>query len=151
MTARNDPKLIKSLTKVGKEDRQSLIAELYSIVLNPKQYDAFMDLWEARVEERVGELKLLENETLGQADFEDPEIEDHFRRAYEILEHMGRKESERETIKKLIQNESGIAIVFDRKTAVLEMNEPAIDAFGRINRIADLEPVVDPGSIVAVL
>jgi len=72
-------------------ERLRLIDSIYEAVLRPEHYDSFMADWAAHLDRaaaRLGELRIgsgPESRTL-----DDPLIAAHFRRAFEMLERMGR-------------------------------------------------------------
>ena len=78
----------------GVADREKIIAELYEAVLRPEHYDEFMDIWAAHIGSSINDAS--ENtspETAVEKEIFDPILEEHFNRALEMFERMGRDQS----------------------------------------------------------
>lgn len=72
-------------------ERARLIDSIYEAVLRPEHYDTFMDDWARHIEQaqaRLGALRVSAGPE--RATLVDPVIEAHFRRAFDMLERMGR-------------------------------------------------------------
>jgi len=73
--------------------RNKMIAAIYETVLKPELYDEFMQAWSDHVQSAVAELEDLragQEQAFGVCD---PDLQQHFIRAFEILEQIGRNRS----------------------------------------------------------
>ena len=71
--------------------RARLIDSIYEAVLRPEHYDVFMADWAAHLDQAAERLIALRRANAGAFDsFDDPVIAGHFKRAFAMLERMGR-------------------------------------------------------------
>ncbi|MEX0339792.1 MAG: alpha/beta fold hydrolase [Arenibacterium sp.] len=72
--------------------REQVVAAIYDAALKPGSYDTFMDHWAETLAESLDSLETLKNAEKDAGHLkDDPELEAHFERAFEILERFGRK------------------------------------------------------------
>lgn len=73
------------------QERNRIVSSIYEAVLHPEKYDLFMTDWANHVERAIERLDGLRI-TSGSSPqyYSDPVIEGHFRRAFEMLERIGR-------------------------------------------------------------
>jgi pimeloyl-ACP methyl ester carboxylesterase len=78
---------------LSSDSRNRVIASIYETVLKPELYDDFMQAWSEHVQAAVAELGGLRDAASEALALEDPELEQHFLRGFDILEQIGRQRS----------------------------------------------------------
>lgn len=119
--------------------RSRLIAEIYEVVLRPERYDSFMQAWEDHVASHFGSL-----ENGGEPLPPDQEIEDHFRRVFDILERMGRTERAASSPEEAVLLSEGVALAFSSSGRLVAAHPQAAGMFGDIRVLEDLLPLLPP-------
>ena len=129
----------------GPDARETLIAEIYECVLRPDRYDALMETWSDYVDGTLSETMTgLEDlradaHTLGPFD-DDPELHDHFRRALDLLDRMGRTPA----VADAPLTQSGrVALLVSPHGAVLEASEAARAFFESCDDLDGIEMCLD--------
>lgn len=124
--------------KIDKSTRARLIAEIYEVALKPELYGSMVDLWDREITAAVSKLKNLEDAQEGENVLGDPELEDHFRRAYEILDRFGRYTSNTDTIENFLDHKSETTLLFSSDGNCVGKNSPATEIFGEITNLKQL-------------
>ena len=119
----------------GRGDRSShrrrLIAEIYEVALRPDRYGSFIDLWETELERAVARLRDLDGSAAATA-VADPELEDHFRRAYLILEQMGRRIPSGMSPEAFVGQDKNPCMLFAASGELQAANSAAAHHFGAV-------------------
>lgn len=109
--------------ETGRRDR--VVGAIYEAVLRPELYDDFMDLWEAHVLSQLdaGSEGRVEAAVVG------PELEAHFRRAFDILERIGRDRPAPDLVR-FVETHPGFALLVQGDGTVLARSAEAAAALG---------------------
>ncbi|QBF32353.1 alpha/beta fold hydrolase [Thalassococcus sp. S3] len=76
----------------GASNRDRVVSAIYETVLRPHLYDAFMEAWSDHVTNALQDLEAIQAAQAGELLLaQDKELTEHFGRAFEILEQIGRK------------------------------------------------------------
>jgi pimeloyl-ACP methyl ester carboxylesterase len=110
--------------------REQVIAAIYDAALKPGTYDAFMDHWADTLGEALQSLESLHHaeETAGHL-HDDPELEAHFERAFEILERFGRQ-PETAASAEPVRDNPVFALRLNARGKILASSERARKALG---------------------
>ena len=127
--------------------RQQLISEIYEVALRPELYGHLIDLWETQINHAVSKLKSLDDAASSSSHFDDPEIEEHFHRAYQILEQMGRSAPRAHSATAFVERESSPTLILDSSGTILAANKGAVSTFGSKARLSDLAPDILPADM----
>lgn len=127
--------------------RQQLISEIYEVALRPELYGHLVDLWETQIDHAVSKLKSLDDATSNSSYFDDPEIEEHFHRAYQILEQIGRSAPKVHSAEAYVERETTPSLILDDSGTILAANEGAARIFGKKAKLADLSPDILPADM----
>lgn len=126
--------------------RDRVVASIYEAVLRPQLYGDFMDLWSEHV---LFELTRAHDADSARAPATDgsllgaPELEDHFRRAFDILERIGR-ERPAPDVARFVQDHLGLAMLV-RADGSLAAQSFVARRHG-LESLADLEEHLSAGS-----
>lgn len=124
--------------------KAQIINEIYDVILQPERYDNFMDLWEKHIN---GIIKNLDPEQLNKYSIskhvDEPELEAHFQRAYQILEKMGRESTISDSAKYYGEQKSEATFFINQNGRIIEKNKAAMLLIDNIDRLEKLEPLID--------
>lgn len=126
-------------------ERDHIVRSIYEAVLRPEKYDLFMEDWAHHVETAIGRLDGLRI-TSGPSPkhYSDPVIEEHFRRAFEMLERIGREAiSPLDLLSK--PDIPPLAIVSGNE-GILSLSDDAARLFGAPVGIETIAAGLDPAS-----
>ena len=131
-----------------KDKSHELVTEIYESVLRPDRYGRFMELWgeyiDQSVNRRSGDNVAL---TVSPNNLVDPMIGEHFNRAFALFEKMGRSDQTRSTDPvQIVTSHHAAALLFSTNGELLAQSASAGDIFGRINRITQMQPLLQPDS-----
>lgn len=126
-------------TKSG-TDREQLISEIYEVVLKPERYDRFMALWDEHISAALSDLDDLKNASPNEDFLEDPELESHFNRAYEILEKLGREGSGAATPQSYGEQNTHPTFFLAKDGQIIDANSAAMDIIGYAKNLGDIAP-----------
>ncbi|MGD9862159.1 MAG: alpha/beta fold hydrolase [Pseudodonghicola sp.] len=134
----------------GLISRERIIAAIYEAVLRPELYDDFMDLWSEHVLlERAGEDDGIAGpggDATGAA-LAGPELEAHFRRAFDILERIGR-DRPAPGIARFVRDHPGYALLLRCDGSAVASSAAAQAGPGSAATLAALEDHLAAGSAV---
>lgn len=122
-----------------KLNRAQLIAEIYEVVLRPERYDRFMGLWELHISGAIDELgPTPSGNSPIDKHISDPELEDHFQRAYEILEILGREGNSVTNAKEFGLQKIVPTLFIAANGEIVEANQAARQLLGSATGLDDL-------------
>lgn len=125
--------------------RARIIDSIYEVVLRPEHYDSFMVDWAAHVEraaERLSSLRITSGAAPGV--IEDPLIEGHFRRAFAMLERMGRQP---EKASAAVPGDGAAALLrFDGAGQPLAAEDEGLRLFGQVTSAETVAQALDAES-----
>ncbi|MEX0339000.1 MAG: alpha/beta fold hydrolase [Arenibacterium sp.] len=118
--------------------REQVVAAIYDAALKPGSYDTFMDHWADTLTNALHNLENLHfaEEKAGHLR-DDPELEAHFQRAFEILERFGRKD---ETMQKSepVKDATRFAVRVNAQGKILAISEKARKSLGQDPQLSNL-------------
>lgn len=120
------------------QDKEKLISEIYEVALRPELYGDFIDLWEQQLADAVNRLEEIDRVRSGDLLVQDPEIERHFQRAYQILERMGRGENHGNNATEFIGSKPGAALLVHANGDIAAANQESEVLFGRVRNLRQL-------------
>jgi len=125
-------------------NKARLIAEIYEVVLKPERYDHFMALWERHISGEIGELETIKGEASSINKYiNDPELEAHFQRAYEILEKLGREGSGIASVSEFTAKKTEATFFIDVDGEIIHENKSARKLLGNITAFKGLSSFID--------
>lgn len=124
------------------ESRDQVIGAIYEAVLRPELYGNFMELWEAHV---LSQLEAAPGGQRSEASLGGPELEAHFRRAFDILERIGRDRPAPD-LERFVEGHQGFALLVHCDGAVMARSAAAMAALDGATGLAALEEHLVAGS-----
>lgn len=121
-------------------DREQLITEIYEVVLKPERYDQFMALWDEHISVALKDLDDLKSAFPSKDYLDDPELESHFKRAYEILEKLGREGSGAATPQSYGEQNTHPTFFLAKDGQIVDANSAAMDIIGYAKNLQDIAP-----------
>ncbi|MEZ5871925.1 MAG: alpha/beta fold hydrolase [Nitratireductor sp.] len=132
----------------GQDKNRELVAEIYESILRPDRYDRFMELWGEYIDRAVVEQKPEAGAKQIPASVPlDPTVSDHFSRAFELFEKMGRSERQRSSDPfQIVETHHAPAQLFSTTGELLAQSEAAELLYGKIARASQMQPLLNPDS-----
>ena len=119
--------------------RNQIIGKLYEVALRPSTYDDFMDVWHDYLSQQLKDSHQIKGAQSNAAVFaNDPELEDHFRRAFELQEILNAKHDDRQPP----EIEQPEITLFNDLT--VKLNDDATNRWPQISSKIDLQNLIDP-------
>ncbi|MFK5978482.1 MAG: alpha/beta fold hydrolase [Rhizobiaceae bacterium] len=128
---------LESSTK-KENDRERLITEIYEVVLKPERFDQFMMLWDEHISMALSDLDDLKKTPPNRNLLDDPELEAHFKRAYEILEKLGREGSGAATPQSYSEQNAYPTFFVAKNGRIIDANSAAMDIIGYAKNLVDI-------------
>lgn len=127
----------------GEDSRDRVIGAIYEAVLRPELYGDFMELWENHV---LSQLEAAPGDTRAEARLGGPELEAHFRRAFDILERIGRDRPSPDLVRFVVEHQS-FALLVECDGTVMGRSAAAVAALGGAVELGALEGHLSAGSV----
>jgi pimeloyl-ACP methyl ester carboxylesterase/DNA-binding CsgD family transcriptional regulator len=135
--------------------RDQVISAIYETVISPGQFESFLDVW---AEHLQGSLEYPAETPLGGSPLEhlegaqdlgkagrDAELQQHFARAYQILDQLGRKAPDID-IPARVRAADGLVLALSARGAVVATSNAASEWLGTDSDIAGLKERITPHS-----
>ncbi|MEX0282099.1 MAG: alpha/beta fold hydrolase [Arenibacterium sp.] len=118
--------------------REQVVAAIYDAALKPGTYDTFMDHWAETLAHALENLETLKSsETEAGHLRDDPELEAHFERAFDILERFGRNSSTTTPTRPIVDN-AVFALRINAQGKIVSSSEKARKTLGSSPELSDL-------------
>jgi len=129
-------------------DDARLIAQIYDLVLEPQRYDDFMESWAERIFSSIELLTDLRHQHVVADKLAlNSELENHFERAFAILEKMGRNPPSSQST---VHKNSQAAFILDNSMKIKVLNNGARENWGDISQLDDLVGYFDADMITHI-
>ena len=130
--------------EIDGESRDRVIGAIYEAVLRPELYGDFMEIWEDHV---LARLEAASGEPRAGANLGGPELEAHFRRAFDILERIGRDRPAPD-LARFVEGHQGFALLVHCDGAVMARSAAAVARLDGAAELTALEEHLIAGSAV---